>query len=300
MTIKNMAASVHARLAERARKDGRPFQELLEYFGMERFLYRLSTSAHADRFVLKGALMLRVWEAPAGRPTRDIDLLGRLDNSPQNLASVVAEVCEADVEPDGLVFKAATVKAIRIKEDADYEGVRVRFQGLLGKAKIPMQIDVGFGDVVVPAAKAISYPTLLEFPAARLKGYPRESVVAEKFEAMVKLGTLNSRMKDFFDIWLMAREFDFDGALLARAVTSTFRNRKTAIDLGPVALTPAFTESPTAKAQWQAFLRRGKFTHVPERLADVAAALAEFLLPVAAGAIAEGFAQEWIAPGPWK
>ena len=132
MTIKNLAASVHARLAERARKVGRPFQELLEYFAMERFLYRLSTSPHADRFVLKGALMLRVWEAPAARPTRDIDLLGRMDNSPENLARVVAEVCDADVEPDGLVFKANTVKAIRIKEDADYAGVRVRFQGLLG------------------------------------------------------------------------------------------------------------------------------------------------------------------------
>ncbi|MCC6996192.1 MAG: nucleotidyl transferase AbiEii/AbiGii toxin family protein [Deltaproteobacteria bacterium] len=267
---------------------------------MERFLYRLSTSPHADKFVLKGALMLRVWEAPAARPTRDIDLLGRMDNSPENLARVVAEVCEAEVEPDGLVFKVSTVKAIRIKEDADYAGVRVRFEGLLGKAKIPMQIDVGFGDVVVPAAKTVGYPTLLEFPAPRMKGYPRETVVAEKFEAMVKLGTLNSRMKDFFDIWLMARQFDFDGALLGRAVTSTFRNRKTAIDPRPVALTPAFTESSTTEAQWRAFLRRGKFAHVPERLADVAAALAEFLLPVAAGAIAGSFEQEWRAPGPWS
>lgn len=293
MTIKNLAASVHTRLAERARKDGRPFQELLEYFGMERFLYRLSTSPHADRFVLKGALMLRVWHAPAARPTRDIDLLGRMDNSPENLARVVAEVCENKVEPDGLVFKAATVKAARIKENADYEGVRVRFEGLLGKAKIPMQIDVGFGDVVVPAAKTIGYPTLLEFPAPTMKGYPRETVVAEKFEAMVKLGTLNSRMKDFFDIWLMARQFDFDGALLARAVTSTFRNRKTAIDAAPVALTPAFTESPTVEAQWQAFVRRGKFTLAPKRFGDVASALTEFLLPLAAGCITGKFERTW-------
>jgi hypothetical protein len=299
VTIKNLQASVHARLAERARKDGRPFQELLEYFAMERFLYRLSTSPHADRFVLKGALMLRVWEAPAARPTRDIDLLGRMDNSPESLARVFAEVCEAEVEPDGLVFKATTVKAIRIKEDADYHGVRVRFQGLLGRAKIAMQIDVGFGDVVVPAAKAISYPTLLEFPAPRLKGYPRETVVAEKFEAMVKLGTLNSRMKDFFDIWLMARKLDFDGAVLARAVTSTFRNRKTAIDPAPVALSPAFTDSPTAEAQWRAFVRRGKLAQAPERLGDVATALAEFLLPVAAGCIAEKFEKTWKARGPW-
>ncbi|MCA9675688.1 MAG: nucleotidyl transferase AbiEii/AbiGii toxin family protein, partial [Myxococcales bacterium] len=155
MTIKNLAASVHGRLMDRARKDGRPFQELLEYFAMERFLYRLSSSAHGDRFVLKGALMLRVWDAPAARPTRDIDLLGRMDNSPEHLAQVIAEVCDAEVEPDGLVFKASTVKATKI-----------------------------------------GYPTLLDFPAPRMKGYPRETVVAEKFEAMVKLGTLNSRMKD--------------------------------------------------------------------------------------------------------
>ncbi len=299
MTIKNLAASVHARLTERARKEGRPFQELLEYFAMERFLYRLSSSPHADKFVLNGALMLRVWDAPAARPTRDIDLLGRTDNSLENLARVVAEVCDAEVEPDGLVFKASTVKAIRIKEDADYEGVRVRFEGMLERAKIPMQIDVGFGDVVVPVAKTIDYPTLLDFPAPRMKGYPRETVVAEKFEAMVKLGTLNSRMKDFFDIWLMARQFDFDGPLLARAVTSTFKNRKTAIDPAPVALTTTFTESLTTEAQWRAFVRRGKFTNVPTRLGDVAAELAAFLQPVAAGCIAGSFEQTWKAPGPW-
>lgn len=298
MTIKNLAASVHARLTERARKDGRPFQELLEYFAMERFLYRLASSPHADKFVLKGALMLRVWDAPAARPTRDIDLLGRMDNAPESLARVVAEVCDAEVEPDGLVFKASTVKATKIKEDADYEGVRVRFEAMLERAKMPMQIDVGFGDVVVPVAKTIDYPTLLDFPAPRMKGYPRETVVAEKFEAMVKLGTLNSRMKDFFDLWLMARQFDFDGAVLARAVTSTFKNRKTALDPAPVALTPAFTESQTTAAQWRAFVRRGKFAHVPE-LSEVAVELAAFLLPVAAGCIAGAFDQRWRAPGPW-
>jgi hypothetical protein len=299
VTVKNLAASVHARLTERARKDGRPFQELLEYFAMERFLYRLSSWPHADRFVLKGALMLRVWDAPAARPTRDIDLLGSMDNAPEHLARVVAEVCETEVEPDGLVFKASTVKAIRIKEDAEYSGVRVRFDGFLEKSRIAMQIDVGFGDVVVPAATTISYPTLLDFPAPKMKGYPRETVVAEKFEAMVKLGTLNSRMKDFFDIWLMARQFDFDGVLLARAVTSTFGNRRTEIDAAPVALTPTFTESATADAQWRAFVRRGKFTHVPAQLSHVAVELAAFLRPLAAGCIAGSFEQVWKAPGPW-
>jgi hypothetical protein len=189
----NMAASVHARLAERARRTDRPFQEILQYYAMERFLYRLCRSPYAERFVLKGALMLRVWDAPTARPTKDVDLLGRMANSLDNLSNIVREICVVEVEPDGLVFKEATVKAGRIKPDADYQGVRVRFDGLLGKARIAMQLDVGFGDVVMPGPQDIDYPTLLDLPAPRLKGYPRESVIAEKFEAMVKLGTLNSR-----------------------------------------------------------------------------------------------------------
>ncbi len=212
MSPKNMAASVHARLAEIARRTGRPFQELLQYYAMERFLYRLSKSPHAARFVLKGALMLRVWDAPMARPTKDIDLLGRLENSLENLSTVVREICAVDVEPDGLVFRPATVKSERIRED------RIRFDGLLARARIAMQLDVGIGDVMVPGPVEIAYPTLLDFPAPRLKGYPRETAIAEKFEAMVKLGTLNSRMKDFYDIWLLSRQFDFDGPTLAQAV----------------------------------------------------------------------------------
>jgi len=207
----------------------RPFQELLQYYAMERFLYRLSKSPHSARFVLKGALMLRVWDAPMARPTKDIDLLGRLENSLENLSTVVREVCAVDVEPDGLVFRPPTVKSERIREDADYQGVRIRFEGSLGTARIAMQLDVGIGDVMVPGPVDIVYPTLLDFPAPRLKGYPRETAIAEKFEAMIKLGTLNSRMKDFYDIWLLSRQFDFDGPTLAQAVTATFANRGTAL-----------------------------------------------------------------------
>ena len=216
MSPKNMAASVHARLAEIGRRTGRPFQELLQYYAMERFLYRLSKSPHAASFVLKGALMLRVWDAPMARPTKDIDLLGRLEHSLENGSTVVREVCAVEVEPDGLAFRSATLRSERIREDADYEGVRIRFDGLLARARIAMQLDVGIGDVMVPGPVEIAYPTLLDFPAPRLKGYPRETAIAEKFEAMVKLGALNSRMKDFYDIWLLSRQFDFDGPTLAR------------------------------------------------------------------------------------
>jgi hypothetical protein len=185
VTVKNIEASVHARLQNHARATKRPFQELLQYFAMERFLYRLSKSPHRSRFVLKGALMLHVWDAPLARATKDVDFLGRLDNSLEHPQRVVREVCAADVEPDGMVFEPATVRTERIKEDADYEGVRVRFVGLLGRARVTMQVDVGFGDVVTPGEESISYPALLDFPAPELSGYPRETVVAEKFQAMV-------------------------------------------------------------------------------------------------------------------
>ena len=301
MSPKNVAASVHARLADLGRRTNRPFQELLQYYAMERFLYRLSRSPHGGRFLLKGALMLRVWDAPTARPTKDIDLLGKLGNSLENLANVLREVCTTEVEEDGMVFSPSTVRAERIKEDADYEGVRVRFGGLLGKARVAMQVDVGFGDVVVPAPLAIAYPTLLDLPGPRLKGYPRESVIAEKFEAMVKLGTLNSRMKDFYDLWLLARRFDFDGSRLARAVVATFGNRKTPLEPNPVALTPTFSESPAARLQWKAFVRKGKLTGAPQELGDVIPTLAEFLLPAAtACAAGQSFEMTWSAPGPWR
>jgi len=299
MTAKNLSASVHARLQNQARASKRPFQELLQYYAMERFLYRLSKTPHCARFVLKGALMLHVWEAPLTRATKDLDFLGRLDNSLETLERVVREVCAADVEPDGMVFDQSTINADRIKEDADYEGVRVRFVGLLGKARVAMQIDVGFGDVVTPTPEPISYPVLLDFPAPELSGYPRETVVAEKFQAMVYLRTLNSRMKDFYDVWLLASQFSFDGALLAKAIAATFENRQTSIDIAPIAFTPDFTEQASTLAQWMAFRNKLPSTEVPPTLSVVTLFLAEFLLPIArACAKGEDFNQRWGPGGP--
>lgn len=300
MTVKNLSASVHARLQNQARTSKRPFQELLQYFAMERFLYRLSTTPHRERFVLKGALMLHLWDAPLARATKDVDLLGRLDNSLENLARVVRDMCSADVEPDGMIFDPATVKAERIKEDADYEGVRVRFIGRLGNARVAMQIDVGFGDVVIPGAQAITYPVLLDFPAPQLSGYPRETVVAEKFHAMVYLRTLNSRMKDFYDVWLLAQQFAFDGGLLAKAIAATFANRETAIDVAPIAFTPDFTEQASTVMQWTAFRKKLPNTECPEKLSEIVPFLGEFLLPIARACESESsFEQQWPPGGPW-
>lgn len=213
---------------------------------------------------------------------------------------MVREVCTVDVEPDGMVFDPATVKAERIKEDADYEGVRVRFVGLLGKARVTMQIDVGFGDVITPGAVDITYPVLLDFPAPALSGYPRETVIAEKFHAMVYLRSLNSRMKDFYDVWLLARQFAFDGALLAKAIAATFANRETAVDVAPIAFTPEFTEQTSTLAQWTAFRKKLPNTECPETLADVVLFLAEFLVPIArACAAGESFEQRWRPGGSW-
>jgi hypothetical protein len=192
--VKDIAASVRRRLMNAALASGRPFQEVLEYYAMERFLYRLARSGYAGRFVLKGALLFRAWGGAATRPTRDIDLLARVENTVEAVVPIFREVCGVAVEPDGMVFDPATMAGAVIREDADYSGVRVTFLGTLQNARVAMQIDLGFADVVTPGPVPTDYPVILEFPAPQLSGYPRETVVAEKFEAMVKLEALNSRM----------------------------------------------------------------------------------------------------------
>jgi predicted nucleotidyltransferase component of viral defense system len=298
--LKDVAASVHQRLLNRARKSGRPFNELLQLYAMERFLYRLSKTRHAERFVLKGALMLMAWRGPASRPTKDIDLLGRMKNDMDAVALAVRDACRQEVEPDGMAFDADSVQMARIAEDAGYEGVRARLLGSLGKARVFLQIDVGFGDTVSPAARMVVYPTVLDFPAPRLRGYSRESTIAEKFHAMVKREALNSRMRDFYDVWLLSRQFDFDGRVLATAVQKTFANRDTDVPSSSVALSGAFGEQADKATMWRAYVRRSRLGDAPESFAGVVAAVAAFLGPVAA-ALSGGrdFNKEWEAGGPW-
>jgi nucleotidyltransferase AbiEii toxin of type IV toxin-antitoxin system len=251
---RNLPASVRQRILNRAKSDRRPFNELLQYYAMERFLYRLSQSAHADRFILKGALMLRVWHSPELRPTMDIDMLGKTSNKEADIIVQIRDILSMDVEADGLAFDADSIQAERIIEDADYEGIRIRFRGALDSARINMQVDIGFGDVVYPEPEESELPTMFDSPAPRLLCYSRESSIAEKFEAMVKLGVLNSRMKDFYDIWLLSRQFDFDGAKLAEAIRLTFERRGTALPTEIEAFTKPFIDAK--QTQWTTFWKR--------------------------------------------
>ena len=258
--VKNIQASVRAQLQNKAKEANRPFAEVLQYYGMERFLYRFSRSKYVDKFILKGALMFTVWQVPQRRTTLDIDFSARYDNQIATIEKVIRDVCKVSVTSDGLVFDSQTVKGQKIKEDADYEGVRVKFRGFLERSRIPMQIDIAFGDVIYPKPKTINYPVILDFPKPHLKGYPLESVVSEKFEAMVKLGLLNSRMKDFCDIWLMMHQFSFDGLKLVKALKGTFGHRKTPLpEYKPLFAEEIYDEKSDRQALWKAFLKKRRY-----------------------------------------
>lgn len=250
---RNIAASVRQKLKNQAAQDKRPFAELLQYYAMERFLYRLTQSKHADRFILKGALMLRAWKSPVIRPTMDIDMLGKTSNDVDSICAQIADIVSIEID-DGLAFDSDTIRGEVIKENADYEGVRVRFIGTLDNARVTMQIDVGFGDIVYPDPVETELPTIIDSPVTKLLCYSRESAIAEKFEAMVQLGELNSRMKDFYDIWLLSRYFEFDGTELTEAIRLTFENRETGIPDVITAFTDDFIN--IKQGQWTAFHKR--------------------------------------------
>jgi hypothetical protein len=249
-------------------------------------------------FVLKGALLFRVWDTPDSRATRDIDFLAYVDNSPENIANIIREVCTITDVDDGLSFDAESVSAQRIKEDADYEGVRVRFRGQLGNARIHMQVDVGFGDLIHPGAIQVDYPSLLDLAKPSLRSYTPETVIAEKSQAMVHLGSLNSRMKDFYDIWRMSRQFDFQGKTLQEAIQRTFNNRGTEFIVFEE-LVRELLESEDIETQWSAF-RRKVPVEATDQFGGVIKAISDFLTPVFTTIIAGStFEKYWGAPGPW-
>ncbi len=299
---RNLSASVRQRLLNIARTQGEDFQFVLTHYALERFLYRLSQSKHRDVFVLKGAMLFQLWGDHRHRPTRDVDFLGSGENSVSRFEQIFRDVCEMTVEDDGLVFNAESVQGDVIKEDQQYEGLRISLDCRLENARIPIQIDIGFGDVVTPTPLTVSYPVLLDFPVPILAVYSRVSVVAEKFQAMVMLGMVNSRMKDFYDLWTLARQFEFQGPLLCEAIRATFERRRTQVPSdAPKALSPEFGQDQTKQTQWRAFVNRSKIDSDGTSLNEVVILLRDFLLPCAK-AIAAGDQLEmtWPPFGPWQ
>lgn len=300
---RNIAASVRQRLLNASRARREDFQVTLTRYGLERLLYRLSKSAHSDQFVIKGAMLFSAWNEVPHRPTRDLDLLSFGANDISHLEEMFREIVNTEAEPDGLEFFTERVSGGRIKEDQEYEGVRLSVQARLERARLSLQIDIGFGDAITPAPEEIEYPTLLaDLPAPRLRAYSRYSVVAEKFQAMVMLGIANTRMKDFFDLWTLARSFDFDGRVLCQAMKVTFARRETEVpSTAPLALTPEFYGDRTKQSQWGAFLKRSQLDAQSTTLDEVAAALRDFLMPPAS-AVVEGkpFDARWTPITGWQ
>ncbi|MBX5086723.1 nucleotidyl transferase AbiEii/AbiGii toxin family protein [Rhizobium lentis] len=282
--LKNIGASVRARLLQLAKASGQSFDLVLTRFALERLLFRLGQSPHADRFVLKGAMLMMSWFEDPHRGTRDLDLLGFGDPEPEAMLATFREILTLD-GGDGVEFDTDALRVDRIREELEYGGLRLRTTASISGARIALTIDIGFGDAMEPGAEMLDYPSMLAFPAPRLRAYARETVIAEKFQAMVVLGRANSRMKDFYDIWILSRSFDFAGDRLARAIAATFARRETAIPVDlPDALTPAFANDEQKQRQWNAFVR--DVSANPGSLGDVLGSLAEFLMPhaVQAGA----------------
>ena len=302
MTGPDLAASVRARLLNKAKAEQQDFNLILTRYALERLLYRLGRSNHAERFLLKGALLFDLWFDIPHRPTRDADLLGFGPAEIPRIEAVFRDLCAGTCEPDdGIRFQAETIRALEIRKEASYAGLRVTLVGLLAGARCPVQVDVGFGDAVTPAPELVDYPPMLpELPGPRLRAYPRYTVVAEKLEALVSLGIANSRMKDFFDLWILVRQADFDGAILTQAIRATFHRRATPLPDGvPFGLTEDFANDRQKQIQWQAFLNKNALGSLS--LPEILDLLRRFLMPPLSGGRTNlSSVGHWPPGGGWR
>ncbi|MGG1558948.1 nucleotidyl transferase AbiEii/AbiGii toxin family protein [Geobacillus thermoleovorans] len=278
--VKNIPASVSERLKNIAKQNGKNFDLILLLYFQERLLYRLSISNYRDKFVLKGGLFLFSLTQFKSRPTKDIDFLAKqISNDIQYIKAAFESICALTVEEDGVEFDVNGITAERIKEDADYEGVRIKIPASLGKIKKQLQLDIGFGDVVIPKPQEMQYPTLLNMKPPEIRVYSTYSVIAEKFEAMISLSVVNSRMKDFYDIFTLLSTENFDGRVLWEAIFETFQRRGTNLEKEHPVFSPSFAEDESRSKQWKAFLQRTgikedlQFPFVMEKIRD-------FLFPV--------------------
>ncbi len=297
-----IAHSVHTRLVARAKELGIEAQLMLERYALHRLLYRLSKSQHTERFLLKGAQMMLIWIGETIRATRDADLLGLGELSDQTLRQIFSDLCTMDVNADGMEYLPDTIRIAPIREDNAYGGQRVFIQARLGNARLRLQIDVGIGDAVTPEPMWVELPQLLDLPVARLKAYRPETSIAEKLETIVSLELLNSRLKDYFDIYALSEHETFDGTVLSQAIRDTFQRRETPIPVElPLGLTKQFVNEPGKSAQWQSFLNKVGNSFVPGNLEVIVDALATFLWPILRS-ITDGVLDDhhWPPGGPWQ
>jgi predicted nucleotidyltransferase component of viral defense system len=298
----DLSASIRQRLLNIGRERGEELQSILMRYGLERFLYRLSRTKYNLQFVLKGAILLTVSTNEQYRTTKDLDLLGFGGDSSERLVQVFREICQAEVGPDGIEFDKNDIRTEEIRGEREYGGFRIKLLAFLGNARIPLQIDVGFGDVINPGVLSFDFPTLLDLPHPQIRVYPFETVIAEKVETLVDLGIQNSRMKDFFDLYFLSKKFDFEGAKLVEACRATFKHRSTDLpDKKPLALSDEFSTDSLKQEQWPAFLRKNRLQTAPESFTEVVDDLCEFLLPPLMAAVhQEKLDQFWPQCGPWR
>lgn len=301
MSRSSVADSVRDRLLNRTRETGENYEALLVRYALERLLYRLGQSDLRDQFVLKGAYSFLIWQGDLHRPTRDLDLLGY--GSPEQLEGIFRRLCRMDDVPeDGVRFDAESVEVTPIRNADEYGGIRVRLDATIGSAELRLQVDVGFGDAVVPPPEDTSFPVLLDFPAPEIRTYPRPTVVAEKVHGLVTLGITNTRMKDFYDLWYLGRTFDFEGPVLVDAIQSTFERRETDVPASrPPALSEAFADDGRKRRQWDAFLDRTRLESAETDLTAVIEHLEAFLWPpLQASGKDAAYRKHWPPGGPWS
>lgn len=304
MTPKDIAASIRARLLNLARSSQEDFQMLLNRYARERLLYRLSQSPHRDRFILKGAILFSVWADKPFRSTRDADFLSYGPSDVESVTAVFRDLCGGNnPDPDdGVRFDPDSVRGAVIREEDEYDGVRIHLMAFLGRARAPIQVDVGFGDAITPEAQDVELPVILELPVPHLRAYPKETVIAEKLHAMTVLASTNSRMKDFYDVWVMQSRFPFDGEMLAAAIKATFNRRRTeVVPSSCIAFQSLYYASEEPLTGWRLYVERGSFEKIPPTFAEVGEAIEAFLRPVAESiARNEEFALSWPPGGLWR
>lgn len=298
--ITNTADSIKQKLINISRQRGDDPNLIFIRYTIERLLYRIGCSKYKNQFILKGAMLFAIWTGKTHRPTKDLDLLGFGDSSAEKLISIFTQICNVKVQDDGLEFISDSIEIAEIRKDFEYPGQSIKLQAKLGNARINIHIDIGFGDIVVPKPIEINYPTLLNMNAPKIRAYPIETVVSEKCDSIISRGILNSRMKDFYDLMIIAKQFTFDGKILAEAITKTLAIRGTVISGNiPIALTEEFYSSPDKQIQWKAFLKINKLENSNLELSDAIQNIEKFLMPVINSLVKkEAFSKKWI-PQSW-